>query len=121
MTLPEFWTERHLCTVTTIRVDSTPHSVPVGATYDPATGLARIITSGRSQKVRNLLHNPNIAICQIDGRRWSTLEGIARVERDPVTVRDAEERYARRYKVPRANPDRVVILVTVTRILGTYK
>ncbi|GAA3454390.1 PPOX class F420-dependent oxidoreductase [Dactylosporangium matsuzakiense] len=121
MTLPEFWTERHLCTVTTIRADGTPHSVPVGATYDPATGLARIITSGRSQKVRNLDHNPNIAICQIDGRRWSTLEGIATVERDPAAVREAEERYARRYKVPRPNPDRVVILVTVTRVLGTYK
>ncbi|WP_433199486.1 pyridoxamine 5'-phosphate oxidase family protein [Dactylosporangium sp. CS-047395] len=119
--LADFWTERHLCTVTTIRRDGTPHSVPVGATYDPAAGLARIITSGGSQKVRNLAHNPRIAICQIDGRRWSTIEGTATVESDPALVRQAEELYARRYKVPRPNPARVVIVVTVERVLGTYR
>ncbi|WP_433065956.1 pyridoxamine 5'-phosphate oxidase family protein [Dactylosporangium sp. CS-033363] len=119
--LEEFWTERHLCTVTTIRRDGTPHSVPVGATYDPAAGIARIITSGTSQKVRNLAHNPRIAICQIDGRRWSTVEGTATVESDPALVREAEAIYARRYKVPRPNPARVVIVVTVQRVLGTYR
>jgi PPOX class probable F420-dependent enzyme len=120
VSLDEFWTERHLCTVTTIRRDGTPHSVPVGATFDPATGTARIITSGRSQKVRNLGHNPHIAICQIDGRRWSTLEGTATVQTEAVAVADAERRYAARYKQPRPNPERVVILVTVARVLGTY-
>ncbi|WP_432967732.1 PPOX class F420-dependent oxidoreductase [Dactylosporangium sp. CA-233914] len=121
MSLEEFWAERHLCTVTTIRRDGTPHSVPVGVTYDPQTGIARIITSGKSQKVRNVGHNANIAVCQIDGRRWSTLEGTAVVARDPQAVRDAEERYARRYKQPRVNPDRVVIMITVSRVLGTYR
>ncbi|MER7009279.1 PPOX class F420-dependent oxidoreductase [Dactylosporangium sp. NPDC000555] len=119
--LAEFWAERHLCTVTTIRRDGTPHSVPVGATYDPATNTARIITSGRSQKVRNVEHDGRIAICQIDGRRWSTLEGEAVIARDPQVVADAERRYAARYKPPRSNPDRVVIMVTVSRVLGTYR
>jgi PPOX class probable F420-dependent enzyme len=121
VSLEEFWAERHLCTVSTIRRDGTLHSVPVGATYDPATGTARIITSGTSQKVRNIAHNAHIAICQIDGRRWSTLEGHATIRTDPEAVRDAEERYARRYKQPRPNPERVVIMVTVTRVLGTYR
>jgi len=121
VSLEEFWAERHLCTVSTIRRDGTVHSVPVGATYDPATGTARIITSGRSQKVRNIGHNAQIAICQIDGRRWSTLEGHATILTDAESVRDAEERYARRYKQPRPNPERVVIMVTVTRMLGTYR
>ncbi|MFG2040284.1 PPOX class F420-dependent oxidoreductase [Dactylosporangium sp. NPDC048998] len=121
MSLGEFWAERHLCTVTTIRRDGTPHSVPVGATYDPATNTARIITSGKSQKVRNVEHNGRIAICQIDGRRWSTLEGEAVIARDPDVVADAERRYAMRYKPPRINPDRVVIMVTVSRVLGTYR
>ena len=121
MSLAEFWAERHLCTVSTIRRDGTVHSVPVGATYDPATGTARIITSAKSQKVRNIGQNEKIAICQIDGRRWSTLEGHATIETDPDAVKDAEDRYARRYRQPRVNPDRVVIMVTVKRVLGTYR
>lgn len=121
MSLAEFWAERHLCTLTTIRRDGTPHSVPVGATYDPATNTARIITSGRSQKVRNVRHNGRIAICQVDGRRWSTLEGSAVVAAEPDVVADAERRYAERYRPPRINPERVVIVVTVTRVLGTYR
>jgi PPOX class probable F420-dependent enzyme len=120
MSLPEFWAERHLCTLTTIRRDGTPHSVPVGATYDPATGIARVITSGGSQKVRNVRATGRVAICQIDGRRWSTLEGDAVVSAAPEDVADAERRYAQRYKPPRVNPERVVIVVTVTRVLGTY-
>jgi PPOX class probable F420-dependent enzyme len=119
--LAEFWTERHLCTVTTVRRDGTLHSVPVGAIYDPETAKAWIITSGKSQKVRNIGYTGKIAICQIDGRRWSTIEGDAVIERDPEAVRDAERRYARRYKQPRENPDRVVIMVTVLRVLGTYR
>ncbi|GAA0745395.1 PPOX class F420-dependent oxidoreductase [Dactylosporangium roseum] len=117
----EFWAERHLCTLATLRRDGTPHVVPVGATYDPATGIARVLTSGTSQKVRNVRNNPRVAITQVDGRRWSTLEGTAVVDTDPEVVRDAEERYARRYRQPRVNPARVVIMVTVTRVLGTCR
>lgn len=115
----EFWTERHLCTITTIRADGTPHVAPVGATYDPATGTARVITSGTSQKVRNIRGNPRVAICQVDGRRWTTLEGTAVIDEDPEVVADAERRYALRYRTPRPNPARVVITVTVTRAMGT--
>jgi PPOX class probable F420-dependent enzyme len=119
--LAEFWAERHLCTVTTIRRDGTLHSVPVGAVYDPDAATAWIITSGRSQKVRNIGYTRKISVCQIDGRRWSTLEGEASISRDPVEIRAAEARYARRYKQPRVNPDRVVIVVAVSRVLGTYR
>ncbi|WP_238018504.1 PPOX class F420-dependent oxidoreductase [Dactylosporangium sp. AC04546] len=119
--LAEFWTERHLCTLATIRRDGTLHVVPVGATYDPETGVARVITSGTSQKVRNIRNNGLVALTQVDGRRWSTLEGTAVVETSPDVIRDAEERYARRYKIPRVNPARVVIVITVSRVLGTYR
>ncbi len=115
----EFWTERHLCTITTIRADGTPHVAPVGVTYDPATGLARVITSGTSQKVRNVRGNPRVAVCQVDGRRWTTLEGTAVIAEDPESVADAERRYAERYRTPRPNPARVVIVITVTRVMGT--
>ena len=37
---------------------------------------------------------------------------------DADAVRDAEARYARRYRQPRANPARVVLEIAVDRILG---
>ncbi|WP_266289994.1 pyridoxamine 5'-phosphate oxidase family protein [Kitasatospora sp. NBC_01287] len=117
-----FWTERHLCTLTTLRPDGTPHVVPVGATYDPATGTARVITSAGSRKARNVAaageRGARVALCQVDGARWATLEGIAVLRREPEAVADAEDRYARRYRAPRPNPERAVIEITVTRTLG---
>lgn len=119
--IDEFWTERHLATITTVRADGTPHVAPVGVTYDETTGTARVITSGTSQKARNVRGNPRVAICQVDGRRWTTLEGTAVIDDDPRVVADAERRYAARYRQPRPNPARVVIVVTVTRVLGTVR
>ena len=113
-----FWTERHLCTLTTLRADGSPHVVAIGATLDAPNGIARVITSGGSQKVRNVRATGRAAICQVDGRRWSTLEGTARILADPESVAEAERRYARRYREPRPNPERVVIEVTITRKLG---
>jgi PPOX class probable F420-dependent enzyme len=118
--LREFWTERHLCTLTTLRADGSPHVVAVGATLDPGAGIARVITSRHSAKVRHVLTGqPRVAICQVDGRRWSTVEGTAVIREDPASVRDAEQRYAARYRPPRPNPARVVIEVSVTRVLGS--
>lgn len=118
--LAAFWTERHLCTLTTLRADGSPHVVAVGATLDVTTGIARIITSGTSTKVRNVRRGrQQVAICQIDGPRWSTVEGLAVIRDDPESVADAEQRYAGRYRIPRPNPARVVIEVQVTRILGS--
>ncbi len=118
--LREFWAERHLCTLTTLRADGSPHVVAVGATLDADAGVARVITSGTSAKVRHVRDGQTrVAICQVDGRRWSTVEGTAVVRDDPDAVADAERRYAARYRVPRPNPQRVVIEVTVTKVLGS--
>ncbi|MBO3738972.1 pyridoxamine 5'-phosphate oxidase family protein [Actinoplanes flavus] len=118
--LAEFWTERHLCTLTTLRADGSPHVVAVGATLDPGAGLARVISFDTSTKVRNVRRGQRrVAICQVDGRRWSTIEGLAVVRDDPSSVAEAERRYAGRYRVPRPNPSRVVIEVAITRILGS--
>jgi PPOX class probable F420-dependent enzyme len=115
----EFWTERHLCTLTTLRKDGSPHVVPVGATLDLDAGLARVIASGTSAKVRHVLAGAaRVAICQVDGRRWSTIEGLAVIRDAPGAVAEAERRYALRYRQPRVNPARVVIEVTITRMLG---
>ncbi len=117
--LLQFLTERHLATLTTLRADGSPHVVPVGVTYDPATGTARVISSGSSAKARHVRDGqPRVAVCQVDGRRWVTLEGTAAVRDDAGSVADAVARYAQRYRQPRENPARVVIEISVDRILG---
>jgi PPOX class probable F420-dependent enzyme len=117
--LLEFLTERHLATLTTLRPDGSPHVVPVGVTYDAATGTARVITSGTSAKARHVrAGHQRVAVCQVEGRRWVTLEGTAVVREDPAAVADAVARYAQRYRPPRENPARVVLEISVDRILG---
>jgi PPOX class probable F420-dependent enzyme len=116
-----FWAERRVCTLTTLRATGTPHVVPVGATFDPATGLARVITSGTSVKARHVAlagADAPVAVCQVDGRRWLTAEGLAVLRTSPDEVAEAERRYAERYRIPRVNPERVVIEIAVTRLLG---
>ncbi|MFD8315962.1 pyridoxamine 5'-phosphate oxidase family protein [Kitasatospora purpeofusca] len=120
--LLSFWRERHIATLTTLRPDGSPHVVPVGVTFDPATGIARVISSRTSRKVRNVLEagaaGQRVAVCQVDRARWSTLEGVAVVRQEPEAVAEAERRYAERYREPRVNPDRVVVEITVDRVLG---
>ena len=115
----EFLTERHLATLTTLRADGSPHVVPVGVTFDAATATARVITSGTSAKARHVRDGQaRVAVCQVDGARWLTLEGTAVVKDDAASVADAVERYAQRYRTPRVNPARVVIEISVDRVLG---
>jgi hypothetical protein len=56
---------------------------------------------------------------QVDGARWLSLEGRATVLTDAESVRDAELRYAQRYRTPRVNPRRVVIEAHIERVLGS--
>jgi PPOX class probable F420-dependent enzyme len=114
-----FLTERHLATLTTLRPDGSPHVTPVGFTWDPAAGLARVITFADARKVRNVSARPagRAVLCQVDHRRWLTLEGVASVARDPATVAEAVRRYAERYRTPSDRPDRVVIEIAVDRVV----
>ncbi len=118
----DFWRERHLCTVTTLRPDGTPHVVPMGVVLDEEHGAAWAITSGHSRKARNIAAagpaGAPVAVCQVDGRRWATLEGRAVLLADAGSVAEAERRYAERYRRPRENPARVAVRITLTRLLG---
>lgn len=118
-----FFRQRHLATLTTLRADGTPHVVPVGVTFDADAGLARVITSGTSAKARHVAtagpDGTPVAVCQVDGRWWLTVEGRAVLRRDAESVAEAERRYAERYRQPRPNPARVVIEIAVTRLLGS--
>ncbi len=121
----DFWRERHLCTVTTLRPDGTPHVVPMGFVVDADTGTGWAITSGGSRKVHNIRSagdgGARIAVCQVDGRHWSTLEGVVRVRDEADAVAEAVRRYAERYRVPRENPERVALQVEITRVLGNVR
>lgn len=114
-----FLTERHLAMLTTLRADGTPHVVAVGFTFDPRTHIARVITTGGSQKAVNAERGGIAVLSQVDGARWLSLEGSATVRSEADAVRDAELRYAQRYRTPRENPQRVVIEVRVERVLGS--
>jgi PPOX class probable F420-dependent enzyme len=118
-----FWREYHLCTLTTTRPDGSPHLVPVGVTYDPEAGLARVITNKHSRKVAHILaagpEGARVAVCQVERGRWATLEGRASVRTEEDVVADAVSRYAERYgRTPAPNPDRVVIEIALDRALG---
>lgn len=112
-----FLSERHLASLTTMRANGTPHVVPVGFTF--SNGIARVITNGSSVKVRNASRpGAQAALNQIDGRFWLTLEGPVVVSADPDEIALAVDRYAQRYRIPRVNPTRVVLKMTVQKIMG---
>ena len=117
----EFLAERHLATLTTLRADGSPHVVPVGFTFDADRALVRVITFAGSIKVRNATRDPRAAVSSIDGARWLTFEGTARVSADPVDVAVAVAAYAGRYRQPGERADRVVIEIAVDRVLGSSR
>ena len=113
-----FLTERHLATLTTLRRDGSPHVVAVGFTYSCPERLVRVITFAGSVKARNAARGGRAAVCQVDGGRWLTLEGVARVSSEPGDVGTAVDMYAARYRRPGERADRVTIEIHVDRILG---
>ena len=113
-----FVRERHLATLTTLRPDGSPHVVPVGFTYDASRGVVRVITWATSVKTGHARRGGRAAVSQVDGGRWITLEGIARVVDESKSVATAVAAYAERYRQPKERPDRVVIEIVVDRVLG---
>jgi PPOX class probable F420-dependent enzyme len=120
--LLDFWTERQLASLSTVRRDGTPHVVPVGVALDHEEQCAWVITHADSVKGRRVAAAPDgvpVAACQVDGRRWSTLEGRARVLTDADAVARAVQCYASRFRTPRPNPSRVALRIEVDRFLAS--
>jgi F420H(2)-dependent biliverdin reductase len=115
--LLEFWTERHLCILTTLHADGRPHVTPVGVALDREGQCAWVITSMTSLKALHTAADPRVAACQVDGRRWSTIEGRADVRTDHASILRAEQHYAARYRTPRPNPSRVALRIEIDRFL----
>ncbi|MFJ4691876.1 pyridoxamine 5'-phosphate oxidase family protein [Streptomyces sp. NPDC088766] len=119
--LDEFLTAPHTAVLTTLRPDGSPHLTPVRFTFDPRTGIARVLTVNTTRKVRNVLATPQarVALCQVDGFRWVTLEGTARVLDAPEHVAEGVRRYTQRYwSAPPNPPGRVVVEIAVDRVLS---
>ncbi len=117
----DFVGERHLAVLTLVRPNGRPHSTPVGFTWDGDTGSARVITWSGSVKVK-LLESGHLlgSICQVDGGRWLTIEGVARVTSDPGICADAIAAYTARYRPPKdRGDDRRVVLIEASRILAS--
>ena len=113
----DFWRERHLCTVTTLRGDGSPHVVPMGIVVDVETGIAWGITSPHLAEGRE----PPLAAPTRGSRsaRSTAAAGprsraLAEVRDDQASVAEAVRRYAERYRQPRENPDRVALRITIT-------
>jgi PPOX class probable F420-dependent enzyme len=114
-----FVAERHLATLATQRPDGSLHAVPVGFTFDHDATCAWVITSSGSTKIRNIGSGSRACLCQVDGRRWLSLEGPATIYAEPEIVAEAVRRYTHRYRAPRPNPRRVCIEVRIERIQGS--
>lgn len=85
--------------------------------------VVRILCSRKSRKARNVRaaypQPAFVTVCQVEGRWWTTIEGTAELQEDRLLVADAERRYAGRFRVPRPNPERVVLVVHVESVLGS--
>lgn len=112
-----FLADRHLATLSTMGRDGGIHVVAVGFTV--ADGVVRIITSDGSQKVRNIERDARATVGQVAGPSWLSIAGRGSIERDPDAVAHAVELYAARYRRPRVNPQRVVIRIDPTAVMGS--
>ena len=112
-----FLAEYHLATLSTLGRGGRIHAVPVGFTWHD--GVVRVIGSRGSQKFLNAERSGRATVCSVDGARWISFEGEARVVEDADSVAHAVELYAARYRRPRVNPERVVLELRPAKVLGS--
>src|SRR5258708_12267307 len=99
-----FLSERHLAMLTTLRSDNTPHVVAVGFTFDPKTHIARVITTGGSQKAVNADERGVAVLSQVDGPRWLSLEGKSAVTTETEPAPPPPLRHPHPHPPPPAHP-----------------
>ena len=114
----EFIQENHLATLTTLRADGSPHVVPVGFTFDADNNIVRVITFAKSMKARHAAQGGRAVVSQVDRGRWITFEGTVRLRTEADVVAKAVEAYAGRYRQPKIREDRVVVEITVDKVMG---
>ncbi|WP_129662463.1 pyridoxamine 5'-phosphate oxidase family protein [Phytoactinopolyspora endophytica] len=115
-----FLAEPHLATLTTFRPDGSPHVAPVRFTWDGHARLARVMSVGSRRKATNVEAHPDrqIALCQVVGFRWITLEGTAMVFNDRSRIAEGTRRYAQRYSSSPPTPSGLVVIeIAVDRVM----
>lgn len=113
----DFLSEYHLGTLSTVGRGGRVHAVPVGFTY--LDGTVRVIGFRGSQKFVNAARAGRASVSSVDGIRWISFEGPARIVEDADAVAHAVALYAARYRQPQPNPERVALELTVERVLGS--
>jgi len=114
----DFMRENHLATLTTLRADGSPHVVPVGFTFDTDNNIVRVITFAKSMKARHAAQGGRAVVSQVDRGRWITLEGTVQLRTEAEIVAKAVEAYAARYRQPKVREDRVVVEITIDKVMG---
>jgi len=114
----DFMRENHLATLTTLRADGSPHVVPVGFTFDTDNNIVRVITFAKSMKARHAAQGGRAVVSQVDRGRWITLEGTVQLRTEADVVAKAVEAYAARYRQPKVREDRVVVEITIDKVMG---
>jgi PPOX class probable F420-dependent enzyme len=114
----EFMRENLLATLTTLRADGSPHVVPVGFTFDTDNNIVRVITFAKSMKARHAAQGGRAVVSQVDRGRWITLEGTVQLRTEAEIVAKAVEAYAARYRQPKVREDRVVVEITIDKVMG---
>ncbi len=114
----DFMRENLLATLTTLRADGSPHVVPVGFTFDTDNNIVRVITFAKSMKARHAAQGGRAVVSQVDRGRWITLEGTVRLRTEADIVARAVEAYAGRYRQPKVREDRVVVEITIDKVMG---
>jgi hypothetical protein len=57
-------------------------------------------------------------VSQVDRGRWITFEGTVRLRTEADIVAKAVEAYTGRYRQPKIREDRVVIEITIDKVMG---
>ncbi len=92
----EFLREDRVAVVSTLNKDGSPQVTTIWYLLQE-DGTLIMSTPGRTQKVKNLLRDPRIAVCVGDERRSVSLYGTVTVSPDQNVVRQDLEQLAARY------------------------
>jgi hypothetical protein len=69
-------------------------------------------------KARHAALGGRAVVSQVDRGRWITFEGTVRLRTEADFVAKAVEAYAGRYRQPKIREDRVVIEITIDKVMG---
>jgi len=91
-----FLAERHLASLTSIKMNGDLHVVPVAFVWVNEEHTIRIVTRAHSVKVKNADAGSPGVLSFVDRGRWMSLHGTLTVRREPDRIQDTLDRYAAR-------------------------